>query len=402
MEEQLMQSLVSTPRRALRLHFDGCWAGARVLPVLILLPPLLLASCAAKAPEKAGARGEAAPVLAAQVAREDVPVTLRTIGTVEAYRTVALRARVVGTLTHVHFREGRDVRAGDLLFTIDPRPYRVALKAAEADLAGEKAKAAIAVLNARRSDDLAAQGLVSAQQREQVLSTAQAESAAVRSLEAAVENARLNVEFCSITSPITGRTSNLLVQEGNLVRANDTQPLVVINQATPIYVTFSVPERRLPEITQYMRAGQDLPVTAVPGGGTGEPARGRLTFVNNAVDPATGTILLKAELANTDGTLWPGEYVQVALTLTTRQGAVVVPGPAVQAGQKGDYVLVIKPDMTTEMRPVTTGPRLEGKAIIESGLEPGETVIIDGHLRVVPGGKVSIKPGLESAGAPGK
>jgi membrane fusion protein, multidrug efflux system len=395
-----MNSFAFFAPQALRRCLHIRRGGDAVLLVLALLVPLL--SCVGKAEEKARPKGDVAPVLAAQAVREDVPVILRTIGTVEAFRTVSIRARVMGSLTGVHFREGQDVLEGTPLFTVDPRPYEVALRAAEADLAKEKSKAAIADMDARRSNDLAKQDLVSRQDHERILSAAQSESAAVRSLEASVENARLNLQFCAIASPISGRTSNLLVHEGNLVQANGDQPLVVINQASPIYVSFSIPERRLPEVLQYMGKGADLPVEAAPSGSVGDPALGRLTFVNNAVDPTTGTILLKAEFPNGDKKLWPGEYVQVAVTLTTQQGALVVPASAVQAGQKGDYVLVVKQDMTTEMRPVTTGPRLEGKAIIQDGLQPGETVITDGHLRVVPGGKVAIKNSLEATGAPAR
>ena len=338
-------------------------------------------------------------MLAAQAVRQDVPITMRTIGTVEAYRSVAIRARVGGTLTRVHFREGQDVREGDLLFSIDARPYEVALRAAEADLAQEKAKAAIAVLEAERSASLLAQHLVSSQEHEKVAAAAEAESAAVQSRTATMENARLNLEFCSIRAPIPGRTSNVLVQEGNLVRANDTQALLVINQITPIFVSFSAPQKQLPEIQRYMAEDKELAVEAAPSGAAGPPERGRLGFVNNAVDTGTGTILLKAEFANEDKKLWPGQFVQVTMILTTRAGALVVPASAVQSGQKGDYVLVIKADQTAEMRPVTAGPRLDGRAIVESGLEPGETVVTDGHLRVVPGAKVAVSPDLKSAGA---
>jgi membrane fusion protein, multidrug efflux system len=369
----------------------------------LLALPLLLAACGREAPSpRAGGKGEAAPVLAAQATREDVPVTLRTIGTVEPYRTVAVRARVTGTLTGVRFREGEEVARGEPLFAIDARPYEVALRAAEANLAQEEAKATLAALDAQRSTSLAAQSLVSRQEHERVAAAAAAESAAVAARTADVENARLNLEFCTIAAPIAGRTSNLLVHEGNLVRSNDTQALVVINQISPAFVSFSIPESALPEVQQRMAEGGGLGVEAAPPGAAGPPAGGTLTFVNNAVDPATGTILLKAEFPNRDRALWPGEFVQVTVTLTTRTGALVVPASAIQAGQQGDYVLVVQPDMTAVMRPVEVGLRLEGRAIIESGLEPGETVVTDGQLRVVPGGKVVIKSGLDSPAAPAR
>jgi membrane fusion protein, multidrug efflux system len=376
----------------------------------VLLLASILPACAKKADSTArsggGRRGDqAVPVLAAQATREDVPVLLKTIGTVEAYRTVSVRARVVGELTRVHFREGEDVREGDLLFTIDPRPYDAALKAAEADLAQERAKAVSIESDAKRIESLAQGDYASQQERDHVMSAAAAQRALVLSMEANLDEARLNLEFCSIRAPISGRTSNLLVHEGNLVRANDTQALVVINQITPIRVAFSIPERRLSEVLDLSRGGAKLDVRAAAPGYAGKPADGLLTFINNAVDPTTGTILLKAEFDNDDRILWPGEFVEVTVVLTTKMGAVVVPAAAVQSGQKGDYVLVVKADFTTEMRPVRTGMRADGKALIESGLEPGETVITDGHLRVVPGGKVVAKESLSggaAAGTPGR
>jgi multidrug efflux system membrane fusion protein len=370
--------------------------------ILLLASAAILPSCASKTDANTARRGgEIVPVLAATVTREDVPVTLKTIGTVEAYRTVSVRARVGGALTRVLFREGQDVREGDPLFSIDPRPFEAALKGAEADLAREKARALMAESDAKRLADLVSKDYVSQQESDQAESAADAEKAAVQSLEAAVDNAKLDLEFCSIRSPVTGRTSNLLVQEGNLVRANDTQALVVINQVEPIFVSFSIPERRLDEVLKYMRGSGPggLTVEATPSSPTAEPSKGRLTFVNNSVDQATGMILLKAEFPNEDRRLWPGEFVQVSLLLTTRLGVVVTPAPAIQSGQKGDYVLVVKADQTTEVRPITAGLRLDGKAIIEHGLEPGETVITDGHLRIVPGAKVAIKASLEGGGA---
>ncbi len=377
----------------------GSGQPARLAAALISILALasFLPSCArnsdADAPRKGG---ETVPVLAATVTREDVPVNLLAIGSVEPYRSVSVRPRVGGELTRVLFKEGQDVREGDPLFSIDSRPYDAALKAAEADLAREKARAANAEADAKRLKDLVSKDYVSQQESDQAESAAAAERAAVQGLEATVENARLDLEFCSIRSPIAGRTSNLLVQEGNLVQANDTQALVVINQVAPIFVTFSIPERRLDEVLRYMKdAGPEgLQVAATPSGEGAEAVRGKLTFINNAVDPATGMILLKAEFENGDRRLWPGEFVQVSMLLTTRRGVVVTPAPAVQTGQKGDYVLVVKADQTTEVRPVTAGLRLDGKAIIEKGLEPGETVVTDGHLRVVPGAKVTIKSGL--------
>lgn len=370
-----------------------------VLSILALTAVLVLPACEKKVSGSPQLRAEAAPVLAAPVAREDVPVTLRSIGTIEAFRTVAIGSRVTGTLVRVHFREGMDVKKGELLFTIDPRPYEIALRAAEAELAQVEARAKTASIDLRRSRALRDQDLISPQDHDRVESEAAAESASVLSSRANVENARLNLEYCAIRAPIDGRTSNLLVDEGNLVRGNVAEPLVVIHQVEPIFASFSIPERRLPELLRHMGEGPPLSVMARPSGATEEEAQGHLAFVNNAVDPASGTILLKAEFPNSDRRLWPGEFVDLTLLLTTRLGAIIVPTVAVQSGQRGDYCVVIKPDQTTEIRPVVVALRLDGKAIIDSGLEPGETVVTDGHLRVVPGGKVTVKSGLGAGGS---
>lgn len=364
--------------------------------VLLGLATLSLPACEKQVSGRPQPRAEAVPVLAEPVVREDVPVTMRAIGTVEAYRTVAVGSRVTGTLVRVHFREGAEVRRDDILFTVDPRPYEIALRAAEADLAQVTARARTAALDAERSRSLFGQSLISRQEHDRLAAAAAVESAAVLSRKADLETARLNLDYCAIRSPISGRTSNLLVHEGNLVRSNVAEPLVVINQVEPIYVSFSIPERRLPEVMRRMRESGPLPVEARPSEAEGGPAMGKLAFVNNAVDPESGTILMKAEFANADGSLWPGEFVEVTLFLTRRFGAVVVPTVAVQSGQQGDYCIVVNSDQTTEIRPVVISTRLDGKAIVESGLEPGETVVTDGHLRIAPGGKVAIRSGLGS------
>ncbi len=342
-------------------------------------------------------------MLAAKAQQRDAPVTLRTIGTVEAFRTVDVCARVGGQLTQVHFREGQDVKQGDLLFSLDARPYQAAYDAARADLMRQQAQSASASADARRLALLQKSDYVTPEQYDEAVATARADSAAVAGSAANLEDARLNVEYCTIRASIPGRTGNLLIHEGNLVRANDSNPLLVINQISPIFVGFSVPEGRLPEIMAAAGdagAGHELEVDAAPPGSTGAPPRGALTFVNNTVDPATGTVLLKAEFPNEDRKLWPGQFVEVTLILGIRRGAVVVPASAVQTSQKGSYVFVIGPDLTAEMRPVTPGPALGDEMIVEKGLQPGETVVTDGHLRVVPGGKVVIKSGSENGDLP--
>lgn len=357
---------------------------------------LLLAGCSGRAEKRGGPpQGAAVPVLAADVVTQDVPVTLKTIGSVEAYNTVNLGARVGGTLLRVGFREGQNVRRGDLLFEIDPRPYEAALQSALADSARDVARVASAVADEQRYADLVVKDYVTKQQYEAVKANADAMRATLRADEAACTAARLNLGFCSIRAPISGRTGNLFVDPGNLVKANDSNPLVTIQQIVPVYVSFSIPEQRLPEIRAHQSAGT-LRVTASVSADSSAVHEGELTFVDNAVDPTTGMVQLKATFPNTDESLWPGQFMNVSLELTVRQGVVVVPAPAVQTSQRGDFVYVIKPDMTVEMRPVTAGLVVDGQVVIERGLQPGERVVTDGQLRLTPGSKVSIKTGLDA------
>lgn len=333
------------------------------------------------------------PVLAANAVKQDVPVTVRAIGNVEAFSTVSVKSMVAGQIMRVYFKEGQDVRKGGRLFLIDPRPGQEALRQAEANLAKDEAQEKNAESEAVRYGELYKKGMVSREQYEQFGAAAETMKATVNADRAAVENARVSLGYTLITSPIDGRTGNLNVQEGNIVKSNDTPYLVTINQVTPIYVTFSVPQQFLPDIKKYMAAGP-LAVTAAPQGGDAVPAEGRLTFVDNAVDLTTGTIKLKGTFKNSDRRLWPGQFVEVTLRLTTLPSAVVVPSQAVQTGQKGQYVFVIKPDGSVEDRPVTTGIALKGATVVDKGVMAGERVVTDGQLRLVPGAKVEVRPGL--------
>lgn len=337
-------------------------------------------------------------VTAATTAREDIPVTIRTIGTVEPVKTVSVRARIGGELTRVAISQGQDVRAGQLLFEIDARPYLAALQAAEADLARDRARAASARAEVTRTEMLVGKDYVTKQEFDNVRANADALAATVAADSADVVAARLNVEYCRITAPISGRAGDLLVHEGNLVKANDN-PLVVLNQIAPIQVGFSVPEQQLGAIRRYMGEGS-LHVEASIPADSAQVATGQLQFVDNAVDETTGTILLKALFPNDDHALWPGQFVNVTLALTTRVGAVVAPSVAVQTGQQGLFVYVIKPDMSVEMRPVTTGPSLDGRVVVETGLETGERIVTDGQLRLTPGAKVAIKGDGGAAASP--
>jgi multidrug efflux system membrane fusion protein len=331
----------------------------------------------------------AAPVTVGAVIKKTVPVQIRAIGNVEAYSTVSIKARVGGDLTHVYFREGQDVNKGDMLFTIDPRLYKTALDSAKANLARDTALAKKAEEDLRRYTELLRDELVSRSQYEQVFANAEALKATVESDKAVVENARLQVEYCTIYAPIAGRTGSLLVNQGNLIKANDDKPMVVINQIQPIYVNFSVPEQYLREIKKYMSAGK-LNVEAFLSKEDKKYFYGILSFMDNTVDTATGTIKLKATFSNREKALWPGQFVTVRITLSNLQDAVVVSTQAIQTGQQGQFVFVVK-DGTAELRPVIAGVTYEDVTVIEKGLSAGEQVVTDGQMRLMPGAKVEIK-----------
>jgi multidrug efflux system membrane fusion protein len=330
------------------------------------------------------------PVAVSSAVEKTVPIQLNAIGNVQAYSTVTVKAQVGGELIRVHFQEGQDVRQGDPLFTIDPRPFKSELRQAEANLKKDAIQADNARKDTKRYADLLKEGLVTQQQYDQIHANAEALKAAVRADQAAVENARLQLAYTSIRSPINGRTGNLMVHAGNLVKANDTSPLVTINQTSPIYVAFSVPQQNLPEIKKFMTAGK-VKVEAIIPNSDGPPSQGILSFIDNTVDPATGTILLKAIFPNKDKTLWPGQFANVVLTLTLQSNAIVVPSQAVQSGQQGQYLFIVKPDLTVESRPVVVGREVDQEAIIEKGVQPGEKVVTDGQIRLSPGAKVQIK-----------
>ncbi len=337
-----------------------------------------------------------APVVVAQATQETVPVEVAAIANVEAYSTVSVKAQVDGQLLQVHFREGDDVKQGQLLFTLDPRPFEAALHQADANLARDLAQAENARAQFRRYEKLMQEGVTSQEQYDQVRTSAEALEAVVRADKAAVETARLYLSYCTITSPLDGRTGSLIVHAGNLVKANDDPPLVIINQINPIYVSFTLPEQNLAEVKKYMARGK-LPVEATLPDDTMHPERGTVSFVDNAIDTSTGTIRLKAVFPNSGRRLWPGQFVNVALRLTERPNAVVVPSPAVQVGQSGSYVYVVKSDQTVDLRPVTTSITANGKTVIEKGVSAGETVVTDGQLRLVPGAKVTIKSSLSGS-----
>jgi multidrug efflux system membrane fusion protein len=298
---------------------------------------------------------------------------------------------VGGEVKKVGFKDGDNVKKGDLLFQIDPRPYEATLAQARAQLERDRAMTQWSENQVKRYADLVQKDYVTKEQFDTTRSNAEASVATVKADEAAVENARLQLSYCTVTAPISARAGSVLVYPGNQVKGNDDKPLVVLNQVQPVFVSFAVPESSLAAIRQHSRPGQGLAVVASPSGNPAGAQTGELTFWDNAVDPTTGTILLKATFANQNEALWPGEYVDVVLRLATEAGAIVVPSQAVQTGQAGQYVYVVKSDLTVESRPVTVSRTHGALTIVATGLQAGERVVTDGQLRLAPGAKVEIK-----------
>jgi membrane fusion protein, multidrug efflux system len=348
----------------------------------------VLSSCGGT--KAAAPTNPAVPVMAAAVVQKDIPLQVRAIGSVEAYSNVSIKTQITGELTGVFFKEGDDVRKGQLLFRLDQRPFEAAVKQAQATLARDEAQAANARAQHSRYESLYKAGVVSKEQYDQMQTNADALDAAVRADRAAVENARVQLIYCSIYSPINGRAGTLMIHRGNMIKANDTPFLVSLNQVEPIYVTFTVPEQYLAEVKRYASHGK-LPVQAVIPNDNRGPVTGKLSFIDNTVDTATGTIKLKGEFANADRRLWPGQFVDAVLTLADQPKAIVIPSQAVQNGQQGQFVFVIKPDMTVEARTVIVNRSSDGQAVIDKGLTPGEQIVTDGQLRLVPGSKVELK-----------
>ncbi len=431
----------------------------RILLKLSLALLILLAGegewgCTSESKGQTGPR--TVPVVVDSVTRKNVPVQLRAIGNVEAYTMVSIKSMVAGQVVRVGFVEGQEVNQGDLLFTIDPRSFEAGVKQAEANLAKDLGQvrqveanlardlaqvkqaeanlardltqAETANIQAERYKALVDRKVVSQQQYEQFMTSAKALESTVLADKAAIDNAnavasatresvenakavvqadravlentRIELGYCSIRSPISGRTGNLLIHQGDMVKANDTL-LVVINQINPIYVTFSIPEKGLSEVKKYM-AMERLKIDATLPREDRPADEGVLSFIDNAVDATTGTIQLKGTFANRERRLWPGQFVNVVLTLTTQTDAVVVPANAIQTGQEGQFVFVVKGDFTVESRPVVVDRTLGREAIVGKGLSPGETVVTDGQLQLVSGTRVEIKKPAPEATAGGQ
>ncbi len=361
-----------------------------------------------------GGAGGAALVSTAAVEKRNVPVELRVIGSVEAYSTIRVRAQVTGQLVKMYIQEGQEVKTGDPLFLIDPRPYdetirqteaslarnTALLRQAEANLKRDQAQARYAQEQADRYLKLYREGVFSKQQADQYVSEAEVRAEAVRASQAAIEsaqasikadtaaiaNARLQRSYCEVHSPVDARAGDILIKEGNLVRINDAEVLI-LRQIHPILATFSIPENRLAEVKRYM-AGGKLAVEAVPSGDSGPPEIGTLSFVDNIVDVTTGTIRLKGTFANARSRMWPGQFVNVTLRLTSLQDAAVVPVRAVQMSQEGEFIYVVDEKQVAQMRPVTTGLHIGEDVVIQKGVQPGETVVTEGQLRLAPGMRI--------------
>ena len=379
---------------------------------------LALAACSDNAAGKARVQLPPVPVTVGEALEKTIPVQLTAVGNAQAYTTVGIKSQINGQLVEVRFKEGQEVHKGDLLFVIDPRPFEAALRQAEAAFGQRQAEVRQALaaverdaaqlenarVQERRYRELVAKELIAREQYDTLntnmtamQATVEADRAAVENAKAAlqaaqanVDNARLQLAYTQIHAPIDGRTGNLLVQNGNILKANDDNPIVVINQIHPIYVSFAVPEQHLADIKKY-RGISPLRVVARPPRQQETLATGELTFVNNTVDTTTAMIQLKATFANENNVLWPGQFVDVAMVITSRT-AIVVPSQAIQPGQQGPYVYVVKPDQTVESRLVTPGVRLGAETIVDKGLKPAERVVTDGQLRLVPGARIEARP----------
>jgi multidrug efflux system membrane fusion protein len=341
----------------------------------------------------------AVPVAVAIVEQRAVPLELRAIGSAQAFSFVSVHSQITGELTSVNFKEGEDVRKGQVLFTLDRRPLEAALQTAEGNLERDIAQSANAATSAKRFQDLLSRGIATRQQVDESATTAAALAATIQADQGAVANARVQLQYATIVAPIQGRTGQLRVHPGNLVRANDTTPLVTINQVSPIYVAFGLPEGRLDELRRYLAKGT-LHVEAMASGASDPGSPGRITFIDNEVDPMTGMITVKVAFENRDHRLWPGRFVNVLVTLASDPNAIVVPNVAVQSGQLGDYVYVVKPDRTVEYRKVKSERTVDSSTVISEGLAPGETVVTDGQLRLAAGTHIIIKDGAAAGVAP--
>jgi multidrug efflux system membrane fusion protein len=366
-----------------------CWTRWVPASAALIVLGALASGCAKQ--QAAPQPRPAIPVVVGKVIQKAMPVEVIAVGNVEAYSTVSIKAQVPGQLLDVHFKEGDFVHKGQLLLTLDQRPYEAALAQAKAALARDKATAVNNRLQAQRYSKLLAEGIVPASQVESFTSAADASDAVLNADEASIKTAELNLEYSTIYSPIDGRTGALMLKPGNLVKVADV-PIVVINQVNPIFVNFAVPQQFWPDIKKYMAQGT-LRVKATVPKDTGPAEGGSVAFVDNAVDPTTGTIHVRATFTNSQNRLWPGLYVNIVLTLSQQLGATVVPAQAVLEGDKGSFVYVVRSDKRVEPRIIVPVRTIDGETVIEKGLKPGETIVTDGQTRLEPNARVEIKSG---------
>lgn len=357
-------------------------------PILGLAILCAASGCGAKT----APRNARVPVLVAVVADSTMPFALTSTGTVEPTLTAAVGSQVGGVIQRIAFREGDNVQAGQLLIELDSRPFQAALDQAMGALARDRARATTARLQAERAEQLFAQKMLSQAEWDQSRADAEALEATVRADSAAATTAQLNLEYAAIRAPIPGRTGRLMVHEGDYVRAATSEPLVTIIKPHPIRVRFTIPERDVPLLQQHRH--EKLAVELRSAGGRSAARSGTLVFVDNAVDAVSGTLLLKGEFPNQDGSLLPGQFVDVRLVLYLARNALVVPARAVSVGQQGSYVYTVNPDSTVAMRPVQVERTLDDLAIVSSGLEAGESVVTDGQLRLSPGAKISLRTSI--------
>ncbi|MGZ4814308.1 MAG: efflux RND transporter periplasmic adaptor subunit [Terriglobales bacterium] len=363
-----------------------------LIAIFLIISLAGFTGCSKQNTQAAAPQRPPAPVVVSTVEQIDVPLQITAIGNVEAYQTVQIRSQVNGQIEKIYFKEGEDVHKGQLLYTLDKRPFQAALDQAIGNMKRDEAQAANAKLQAARYTDLEKQGVISREQADLQRTQESSNTAAVYADKAAVDAARVQLQYTDIFAPIDARTGALMINVGNLIKANDTPFLVQLNQISPIYVTFTVPEVRLAEVRQFVAKG--LKVLAYPKGQSGNPSEGVLTFIDNGVDPQTGTVKLKATFQNHDKRLWPGEFVNVVLNLSTMKNAITVPTKAVQSGQQGDYVYVVTKDGTADPHQVASVGTYQNLTLIKSGLNSGDTVIVDGQLRVAPNAKVTVQSSL--------
>jgi multidrug efflux system membrane fusion protein len=352
---------------------------------LIFFLALILCTACTTTKEKPKPK-PAVPVKVTQALQKDVPVQIKAIGTIEAFTSVAIKSQVSGQIARIHFQEGSDVKKGDLLISIDPEPFLAALSQYEAALSKNLSQAKFAREQASRYGGLLKEGIVTHDQYDLLRTNAESLAATVVADRAAIKSAKIQLGYCSIRSPISGRTGTIAMHPGNLVKANDL-PIVTVNQLIPIYATFSIPEKRLTEVKRAL-AGNELKIEAIVPNEPGSTEIGSISFLDNTVNSATGTIKLKGVFANKSRKLWPGQFTDVVMTLGNLKNAVLVPTNAIQTSQQGQFVYIVKPDKTVEMRQVTVAAAVGENTVIEKGLAAGETLVVDGQLRLTPGATV--------------